>query len=835
MNKFSDRIQATISFIELRPVLPLVVSLAAGIITGRYFGTWLIGLLCASIALLIATALRIKARQRAAFYTFAVACFFLGTALMAGSDRAAFSNNHISNFTRSKVNLEGRITGPILYYNESVKCLIQSEKIHLEHEAYVPVEGLVRLTIKQPSFPYAIGDLVRFETRLRKIESYGTPGVFDREKFYKRRGITVEAYVRNEKKIGLVQKAKAFSLSRAIEHARTKIRDYITRYLPSPQNQIINAVVLGEKDRIPPETIEVFRKGGVAHLLAISGMHIGSIFILVYLLCVRLFRFSEWACKKTNIFKISILIALVPALFYAELAGWRISVTRALLMVAVGAIAVLLGKQRDLLSALGAAAFLTLLIWPYALFEPAFQLSYSAVLAVTIIAPGILRIKKEASELDQLKDQKQGKRWVKWLVISLASSIGATLITAPITAYHFGTIAPYAFISNLFMVPLYTLIVVPASLLGALLLFIAPGLATYPFFVSTLAVDLGYAGTNLVSGLPASQIWMGQPTWLEIAAFTGLLVSVLNIRKRPFRYIAAACVAVLLIVPTWISYDRKNSEVLKVTVIDIGQGLSQLIEFPGGETWLVDGGGYPFSDFDVGKAVVGPFLRSKRIRTLDRVVNTHPHPDHFVGLSHVLDAFRVKEITLSGLSWDKDDRYAQLIKKIDEMSIKQTKVTDFSKLEAVAGNVQVQWLHPPSIDYDADESTLDIESWSLNDRSMVIKLTYGNCSILLPADIEKKAEGLLVEKGVDLRSDVFVSPHHGSRTSSTPEFLAAVRPDSVIVPVGRNNRYGLPSMPVLERYAENSIEIYRTDLNGTVEATCTTTESLIRVTKNFKP
>ena len=833
MSNSLDRIRTAMAFVEHRPILPLVFLLALGIIFGQYFlGPWWIGLICATATLLLSGMLWLKTKKQPAFYFLVVSCFFFGTALMSRCEHPGFMANHISNFDETKLVLEGRVEGPILFYNDSVKCLVRSQKIILEHQAYMPVQGLVRLTIKQPFLPFGAGDVIRFEAKPRSIASYGTPGVFDRAKYFLRRSIAVEAYLRDAKKIELVKKDESFSFGGILERARHKIREHNSLHLPSPQNQIIDAIVLGEKERISKQMLDVFRKGGVAHLLSISGMHIGSIFVLVYLLCARLFRLSAWFCKQTNIFKISIVIALFPALFYAELAGWRISVTRSLLMVTVYAAAVLAGRQRDLLSALGAAAFITLVIWPYSLFEPAFQLSYSAVLAVTVIAPRILQIKKETSELDRLESQKRNQRWLQWLAISLASSVGATLITLPITIHHFGYVSLYAFISNLFMVPLFTLVVVPASLLGSMLLFASPSLASPFFYVATLAVDLGYAGTSLVSKLPESQIWLGRQLWFEIAAYFGLLGSLLYFRKRPSRLLAAVCAAVLILVPVGYHLMRQNRDNLKVTVIDVGQGLSQLVEFPGGKTWLIDGGGYPFSDFDVGKAVVGPFLRSKRIRTLDRVINTHPHPDHFVGLNHVLDAFKVKKITLSGLNWDQDDRYNRLLKKIEKMKIEQSAIGNAAHPELDIGNIRVQWLHPPGPN---DEFETEISSWSLNDRSMVIKLTYTNCSILLPADIERKAERMLVEKGVNLRSDILVSPHHGSRTSSTPAFLTAVRPENVIIPVGRNNRYGLPSMPILKRYTENAIRIYRTDLHGTVEGTCDASGSNIVTAKNFKP
>ena len=745
-------------------------------------------------------------------------CFGLGFALGARAQRPAVAPNDIVHFVKAgRVDMIGRIVEPIRRYPDNAVAVVEATRLLLEHDAFMPVQGRLRLALNFPSPTFHHGDTLRFKTRLRAIHAYGDPGVFDSAAYWGRRGVAVSGYVRKPQDITVIQSGSTANPRQLVDRVRSRVRQALAAALPSPQREILGALTIGDRDRIPEKVQQVFRRGGVAHLLAISGMHFGGIFALLYVLATRLMRLSAGLCRRINIFKAATVAALIAALAYAELAGWRISTTRAFLMILILALAMFLGRHRNLLAALAGAAFAILLIWPFSLFEPGFQLSFAATFAVVVVAPRMVSLFVPSSELDRLDPPNRIKRAAQWLFVSSLSTLAAILTTLPIVAYHFGYLAPYSLVANLLMVPLYAGLAVPIALAAVAVLPVSPQAAQALFALAGHAIGAGLAFTQAVAVSPGSMIWLWRPAPLEIIAFYSLLATAFFWRRKTGRLVLTASLLVVIAYPLGSAIERRSRTALRVTVLDVGQGLAQLVEFPGGLTWLIDGGGSSSFRSDIGQRIVGPVLRAKRIRTLDRVVNTHPHPDHFGGLLHVLENFHVKAVTLSGMEWDETDHY-QRLKELAGSRLDERGAVGSAHLGQMdVGGVVVQWLHPPPESYDL---THPLSAWSYNDRSIVLKFTQGECSILLAADIEEAGERMMVESGVDLRAQVLVSPHHGSRSSSTPEFMAAVRPNQVVISVGRYNRYGHPSPAVLERYHQMGAQIFQTELNGAVRITC---------------
>ena len=830
INKVKVSLDLVVAFLRGRPLVGMAIFLMSGIfLAAEIPKCFWIGTVLSLVSVIFFIARLINKSHKKRFVFLLLFSMGLGMVLMSLADNTSVPKNHISNYTNTgKVRLQGTIVKPLIVYDDHTVAIVDVDRIIIEHKAYMPVEGLVRLNIKDPRPGLNYGETIRFSTKLKKITSYGVIGVFDYQKFSNRRNIFVTGMVRKSNQIEIIGYLKHFLWGRWIEIARNKIRLFLDSNLSTPHNLIISALLLGDRERIPKSVFDTFQKGGVSHLLAISGMHFGSIFLLAYLLVSRLLKLSSSLCRKWNIYKVSAFVAMFPALIYAELAGWRISATRAFIMVLMYVIALIAGKQRDLLSALAWAAIIILLIWPYSLFEPAFQLSFSAVLAFSLIVPRILKFGLNGSELDKIGPQSRVDLIKKWLKLSLASTFGAVLFTSPITAYHFNSITPYAVFSNLIMIPLYTMVVVPLNLVAIPFIFIKQSFATAIFTLSGFAIDIGYFFTSLIAKIPGSIIWLGRPTWFEIVAYFTLLTSLFYLRKRALKIVVAISMAILIATPAFFFLARQNQDDLKITVIDIGQGLSQLIEFPGGKTWLIDGGGSMSSKYDVGQAVISPLLRAKRIRTLDRVINTHPHPDHFGGLLFIMENFNIKHVTLADLNWDEDDRYRRFKEMADSLGKDRVNIGSSDSADVKINGAKVKWLYPPLIAYKSGSPETSETKWSLNDLSMVIRISYGDCTILLTADIEKLAEEYLVKSGVDLKADVLISPHHGSKTSSTLPFLAAVRAESVVIPVGRYNWYGFPHKDVIQNYNEIGANIYRIDLDQSVEIICDSKKIFIR-------
>jgi competence protein ComEC len=262
---------------------------------------------------------------------------------------------------------------------------------------------------------------------------------------------------------------------------------------------------------------------------------------------------------------------------------------------------------------------------------------------------------------------------------------------------------------------------------------------------------------------------------------------------------------------SYLTFRDKFSSELKITIIDVGQGNSSWVQFPGGTNMLIDGGGFAKSSFDVGKGVVAPFLYYQRIKNIEPVVLSHPHPDHLMGLIYILNSFNVRNVWKTNLpvSLDFFPDWERAIK----MNHINLSILSNNSAEKVFNGVKVKVLWP------ADDYLKNIRNFSYdaeNDSSLVLKITYGNVSFLFPGDISSEIEKKLIKAGADLKSDVLVVPHHGSNKSSSIDFIKTVGCRYAVVSSGKSNVFKHPHPSVLERYEEAGAEIFRTDQHGAI-------------------
>jgi competence protein ComEC len=319
--------------------------------------------------------------------------------------------------------------------------------------------------------------------------------------------------------------------------------------------------------------------------------------------------------------------------------------------------------------------------------------------------------------------------------------------------------------------------------------------------------------TRFFSDLPLAFLVVPRPGYGEIGFFYLTLALIFNWRKipKPAWLISFSCLGMILF---FFSPQIRDffSPPFRATFLDVGHGNSTLIEFPGGEKMLIDGGGSFNPEFDLGERVVGPFLWDKKITGLDVVVLTHPHPDHLNGLPFILSKFKVKEVWTNG-QWVDSEPFQHF-----EELIRQKKVPVvypgpvWSRL---ISDVQVEVLHAPIKPLFKENGVSKLHHLQNND-SLVLQLTYKNQHILLPADIEAETERVLLDRKVIVKSQILQVPHHGSLTSSTKPFIEAVQPHYAVISGRPSPRILLPHPEIIRRYQERGVTLFRTDQDGAV-------------------
>lgn len=687
---------------------------------------------------------------------------------------------------------------------DRLRAIIRVEKLE-RHGRLQAACGYIRLTVFGDAPVIRSDDRLVFTGRLRPIRNFRNPGGFDYRRHMAFQKITATAWARAE---AVTVDSTNASASPIWYRVRERFRQLIDADLEGDAQAVMKALTIGDRHAISNELRDVFNRLGIGHLLAISGLHVGIIAI------VSMGAF-KWTFHRFSLFLASgggqagAVCATIPfILAYGLMAGMAPSTQRAVIMVSLGLGAYLLRRESDTLNLIALAGLLILVWHPPMLFSIGFQMSFAAVLAIVLglryICPGAYTASNDAR-------RRLGYR----LLVFMAVTLYATAGTLPLLMYYFQQFSLVGLVANLMAVPLVGFAALPLGLLSFGLLPISETLASLSLQMGGFLLNAVLTAANWASEFDFVALRSFQPTGFEIGCYYVLLASMVAIRVYPrAKWMLAAAVVFLAVDVGWWYHHRIGHQDLRLTVLDVGQGSAALVEFPGGQTMLVDGGGYADNRiFDIGRSVIAPFLRRQKILTVDYLILSHPSSDHMNGLYHVVQQFHPRL-----LIWNQDriasasaKGFAALIKANSVM------VPPFGELDRrmEIGGVIVQILNPPS-DFDRRRKH---ERWrNLNNNSIALQLTFQGRTILLPGDVEAPAELEMLHKQVPaLKSTVLVVPHHGSRTSSSTEFLAAVAPKIAIISCGWRNRFGFPHPEVLARYADVGIRVLRTDINGAVQ------------------
>ena len=814
-------------FFTERPLIAFFISFAGGIILcDRAMLPWTIPaaiLLPALAGLLFAFRWN---RNVAGFAILQLIVFLTGMLCMAPYSMPSPAENRLPSCnTREKTVCRGFIDNTPSVSPDRIEYTLSGVNI-LEKSPPEPLPGRVILSTTGPNM-FQYGDYVQFRTRLTSPRNFNNPGGFDYKRYLRRQEIRYRGFVSEPPDLILIRRGQGNPVKMGIESYRNRLRHFISRHTASPEREIILAMILGEQKTIPDDLKERFNQTGTSHIIAISGFNVGLIATFSVLFFLSFMKIFPRLLLAWNARKVSYALALIPILLYTGIAGMGISVIRATLMVVILMTAIMIRKPKDILNALALAAIVILALSPPSLFDPSFQLSFAAVAAILYIPPKLQSLwPKAEKEADSLL-QSIIRKWGRVFFLFLLVTVSATLGTLPIIAYHFHRVSTVVIPANIAVIPFLGILTTPLCLFVIIAYPLCEpfGLLLLQCAVQFTKISIFFV--NLFSSLPGASFLVSPPNPIEITGYyllLSLLVLFLSslIKKRPGKsWIKAQSpsgIGLLLLVPFLAGMllhgylSATPSKDLRLTAIDVGQGSCTLLQIPGNRTMLIDGGGFEGSTFDVGRYVVAPFLIREKIRKIDVVVLTHPHPDHLNGLVYILRNFPVGEIWTTG-----EPAPYESYKSMTAL-IRERKLTHRILYEGVPprkiGDLQIAILNPPPNPLTGQ--TIPMDYVSVNDRSLVMHLRYGRVGILLPGDISRDAEERLVSSSCNLKSDIILVPHHGGRTSSTAPFLDKVNPGVAVISCGLDNRYKDPHPEVLQRYAEKGTKIFRTDRNGAV-------------------
>jgi len=698
-----------------------------------------------------------------------------------------------------KLYLEGSLRSEPEQLPSRSRWLMRAERIWRPTGAE-EITGDILVGVRSVRREWRYGDRVRFWARPQIPRDSGNPGGFNYASYLADREIYLTAFLESDGEVELISR-RSGGAREFIESLRREIRRYIDRNFAHDSGALLKALVVGDMGGISRETRNDFTAAGVNHVLSISGLHVGMLGLVVFALVRYGLGFSTFLLLRWNLLKIATLGSFFAVVFYTALAGAMVPTVRSAIMIGVYELAVLLDREEEVLTSLTFAAFVIALVWPGVISDISFQLSF---LAVLFIAWGMRQVynRLQAPRTDELPQERSWwKTKLRGAGLHLAVPLLATLGTGPLIAHYFGHLSLAGFFSNPLIVPLVGFVVVPLGLLIGFLSLTLPTVAAPLVWLTDKLVELTIWLVRLLANLPLANISVPAPNLAEVALLYGFIAVLFLIRSSRTAVAAAALLSVALAADGFYWWrERHDRKELRITHLNVGQGDAAVIEFPGSKVMVLDAGGTAFGDFDTGEAIVAPFLRSRKILKADYLLVSQARIDHYGGMRALVSEFSPAEFW-SGPARGKTRRFEDLEEALDRSAVKRVALDDRQPCRVIDG-VQLCVLYAP-----VDRG---------DDATVVVRLEFGRASFLFAGDIDKRDEGLLQAKAGDLRSTVLKVPRHGSATSSSEEFVAAVRPRLVVISAGARFAQTAGRAEIVDRYRNAGAAVLRTDEDGAI-------------------
>jgi competence protein ComEC len=655
---------------------------------------------------------------------------------------------------------------------------------------WIPITGRTRVNWYDSGAALSEGDVVEVSGKLRLLKGFKNPGIFDYEEHMRRQGIYTRMVSKGADAVRLERRAALSSRGGWRHLIRRQGQEVVSRSVRTPETKgFLCAILLGERDLLTDEMNEQFRRTGTFHILSISGLHVGLMYLIVSLALTPL----SLGIKSRA--ALSILFIWL----YALVTGADIPVIRASIMLTLVLVGYLLDREGDFLTAIALAAFVLFFIDPLCIADVSFQLSFAAVILLCVSEPFFSG--KIYPSLQRRLPYIPSSILHKFSVTLFASVVVGTGLL-PIIAYHFNQVSLVFPFANLLVVPLLSIALAFgfASLLGG---FVSVKLVGIIGFGAEAASQIIFAVVRFFSELPLSFVYVGSPPLWSIALLAlGIFLVRWRSAWKPRAALFGCCIAAGI--AGSFTQNKLSGDIFRVTFFDVGDADSCLLEFPNRRNMLVDAGfATPF--FNCGENLLAPFLWKRNIGVIDTLVLTHSDADHCGGAPFILEHFRVRRLVLPDIE-------RMLPKFADVLQLARRKKTAVELCSAGAilsidSDTRVEVLNPSK---DNSQHTR-----SDNDLSIVLKVTCRDASILLAADAEQQALRQMVHGATPLKSAILKAPHHGFASSLNTRFLERVEPDLIVIS-GRAFRANDSIEKRISRYALFAPRVLATERDGAV-------------------
>ena len=763
-----------------RPIIWIVFAYGFGIVLSYYISIN-ISILLSGAFILLLFLLYLQFSHRVDFI------YILIMFLLIGWLRGIFffqEEGPLSDYVDTEITAIGDVIDFPRHYDNRVVYTVRTESIICEDKQFFATTNILLTVYKTQEdniyddSPYMLGDKIKFQGKLKKPYGQRNPKGFDYGLYLKNQ------YIYNTMSVDEFKVTSRFEMEKCrpkpLQYMSMWMAKTIEKYVPGDGNALLKSMILGHRWDLPSDIRDNFSKTGTAHILAISGLHVGFIMMGMDLLLKRFYL------RRTTAFFVQTGVLTT----YCILIGAPTSAIRATIMAIISLGGYALNRPEDRANSLAFAALIILLVNPGRLFDVGFQMSFGAVSGIILLYP-------------LLKDRLYfiPKRLADILIVPICAQLGVGMLVA----YHYNIVSPLSILANILFVPIAGLIVQ----LGFMLLIFA---LVMPFLAKLIGLSIGYLsfilirGNYLIETIPLSSITVISPSILIIISYY-LFIWLLSYESHKFNKKRAYSI-ILCSIMVFISFKYICPSQFKVVFVDVGQGDCIYIQTPDKKHILIDAGGNPYrdyeSDFDTGSHIVVPFLLKNGVSNLDLVVASHWHDDHVGGLLKVLEDIPT-DAFLYYPPYEKNEMFDDIMDILDRKDITVLEGED-RQTYLIGKQMIFSILHPHS----------EISTDNENNRSIVIQAKYKDTSLLFTGDIEEEIEKRLAKGQV--KSHILKVAHHGSITSSTEEWIESVEPILAVIQVG-NNSFGHPNLDVIARFEARDIPLYRTDENGAVICT----------------